>query len=77
MSLVLSPGTGRTLVRLSQVPLAKRQQVANRVIRTEGLVGIPALELLLAAERPRTDPAIFVPADVAAKVLGRPIATVS
>lgn len=48
------------LVRLSQVSKRKRQVVAQRIIRTEGLVGVPMLEMILAAENPRQDPALLV-----------------
>lgn len=64
-------GTGWTQVRLSQVPLAVRQRVAARVIRVEGLVGVPALELMMAAELPIQDPEVTVRSEVARKVVGR------
>lgn len=66
------PPEGRTewvTVRLSEVPEKTRKQVADRVIRTEGLVGIPALNLMIAAQTPVQDPEITVRAEVAERVL--------
>lgn len=63
-------GQARMIVRLSQVPVQKRLQVANRMIRLEGLVGVPALDLLMAATEPRQDPALFVPTQTALRILG-------
>lgn len=63
-------GTGWTQVRLSDVPLAVRQRVAARVIRVEGLVGIRALELMIAAVEPTQDPEVTVRVEVARRVVG-------
>lgn len=64
--------TGRkTIVRLTDVPAHTRRVVANRIIRVEGLVGVPALDLLLAAEAPVQDPWLIVDAEAARKVCGR------
>lgn len=63
--------TGWKVVRLSQVPEVTRQRVANRIIRVEGLVGVDALDLMLAATLPMQDPWLIVPEEVARKVLGR------
>lgn len=63
--------TGYQTVRLSQVPQKKRLEVAHRIIRLEGIVGVPALELMMAATEPRQDPSIVVDAELARRVLGR------
>lgn len=57
------------IVRLSEVPPKKRELAAWRLIRAEGLVGVAALELVLAAAEPREDPWLMVPSDLARKVL--------
>lgn len=58
-----------TLVRLTDVPLATRYKVANRVIAREGLVGYEALELMIAATNPRHNPDLMVRAELARKVM--------
>jgi hypothetical protein len=67
--------TSHVLVRLTDVPLEKRLAAAARLIRYEGIVGEPALLLILAAQSPRTDPALLVPVEQARRVLGASWAT--
>lgn len=63
--------TGRVFVRLLEIPLRRRQVVAERIIRVEGLVGYDALEMMAAAVTPQTNPGLFVDAELARKVLER------
>lgn len=60
---------GNQVVRLSQVPQHTRLLVANRIIRVEGLVGIPALEMILAATEPVQDPWLILPTERVREVL--------
>lgn len=60
---------GYMIVRLSYVPVEKRQRAAERIIRQEGLVAEAALELMLAAFEPRVDPWLIVPTEIAERVL--------
>lgn len=57
------------LVRLSDIPLHRRQAAADRVIRSEHLTGLEALEVKLAAQMPRHDPYRVVTPSVAWEVL--------
>jgi hypothetical protein len=61
----------KVTVRLSEIPEQKRYTVADRLIRTEGLVGEAAMEMLLAATFPRHDPEVTVAIEDARRVLGR------
>ena len=63
--------TGRVFVRLLEIPERRRKLAAERVIRSEGLVGYDALELMEAAVTPQSNPGIFVDAELARRVLGR------
>lgn len=67
----ITGANGKILVRLSHIRPDVRRRVANRVIRVEGLTGVPALELLIAAEHPRQDPVLLVDEAAARKVVER------
>lgn len=60
---------GMILVHLSDIPPGKRRVVADRVIRAEGLVGVPALDMLIAATSPRQDPSLMVTPEEYAKAM--------
>ena len=53
-------GAETVVIRLSQIPEKTRLTFARRLIRVEGLIGVPALDLLMAAHFPRLDPEIEV-----------------
>ena len=67
--LTVEAGESTIVVRLSQVPVTKRLLAADRIIRSEKLRDIEALELKMAAAHPRTDPGIRVSLTQAHKVL--------
>ena len=72
MAAVSRASEGRKVkVRLSQVPVEIRRQVADQIIEKGELGSAEALELTLRALIPRQDPTIRVPEHKARSVLER------
>lgn len=70
-------GGRRVQVRLSDVPLDLREQVATELARRWRLTGTDYALFLLCAFRPQEDPSIMVPAEKAERALTgrRPLGT--